>query len=330
MKNKRKFVVPASAGGFRTKLILIAALALSLLAAGSLSVPGRSTLGRILALARPASRPEIAGGRGASPGPSPSPQDPDIEQKARVAHGWHSSIEDSVITGSVNFFDRNGFISRQASIKILRKYPEFVRIELTAAGTGSGSDRLTVMGFDGIAAWKQGLATLTNAEARDIRAWVRASPERLFVSRDNGHTYGESPSIYEDHRPAAPERGPVDLATPIVFNQARVIDTLGPPVGGGKAGDRRVIKYYVNAADSIINAALWAEPDDPNMDPADRNTDTLAVRVDYSAWQELDGVIWPFEITHWLGGKVDFRVTVSQVQTNQHLPGSLFQNHNQR
>jgi hypothetical protein len=183
---------------------------------------------------------------------------------------------------------------------------------------------VTVMGFDGIAAWKQGAASLSDQEARDIRAWVRASPERLFVSRDNGHSYGESPPIYEDHRPAAPDRGPVDLATPIVFNQARVIDTLGPPGSGGKAGDRRSITYFVNAADSIINAVLWAEADDPTKDLADRNTDSTAVRVDYSEWETIDGVIWPFEITHWLGGKVDFRITVSQVQMNQHFPDSLF------
>jgi hypothetical protein len=109
MKNKRKFVVPASAGAFRGKLILIVAIAFSLPVADSLTTPGRSTLSRILSR-RPAS---LEPGRTAipSPTPSPTPQDPDIEQKARVAHGWRPSIEDSVVTGSINFFDRNGFIN---------------------------------------------------------------------------------------------------------------------------------------------------------------------------------------------------------------------------
>src|SRR5262245_49355807 len=120
MTTKRKFVVPASAtrlavGGFRRMPVVIAAVALCALAAAGLTAPGRSGLGRVLSVARPSSGPR------AVPVPSPSPAGPDIEQKARAAHGWRASIQDSVVTGEINYFDRNGFITRQAAIKILRK-----------------------------------------------------------------------------------------------------------------------------------------------------------------------------------------------------------------
>ena len=41
-------------------------------------------------------------------------------------------------------------------------------------------------------------------------------------------------------------------------------------------------------------------------------------------WTQVDGVIWPFSVTHQRGGRIDFRLEVSSVQLNQNLPDSMF------
>jgi hypothetical protein len=39
----------------------------------------------------------------------------------------------------------------------------------------------------------------------------------------------------------------------------------------------------------------------------------------------VSGVLWPFEIIKWTGGRVEFRLQVTQLQVNQSLPATLFQ-----
>src|SRR5262249_7636467 len=150
-------------------------------------------------------------------------------------------------------------------------------------------------------------------------------PERLFVTRSAGQQYAETRPIQEDHLPASPGRPALDLAQPIVFNRPLVADQTGNSLAAVHPGDQRNLIYLVNATDNIVNAAQWLEPENPASSLTDRTADFDQVRVDFSAWQRVNGVLWPFEITHWLGGKVDFLIEVAQVQMNQSPAGSLFQ-----
>jgi hypothetical protein len=81
----------------------------------------------------------------------------------------------------------------------------------------------------------------------------------------------------------------------------------------------------VNTADSLINSAYWLEPDDPTQPANDPNTNSTAVRADFGDWRKINGVIWPFGITHWFGGTVDYEIQLTGIQTNQSLGQGMFQ-----
>ena len=48
-------------------------------------------------------------------------------------------------------------------------------------------------------------------------------------------------------------------------------------------------------------------------------------RVDWGNWLQLGGVMWPMEITRWLGGRVEFRIQVDEVKVNQTIADAQFQ-----
>src|SRR5262245_1040188 len=136
----------------RNNPILLAAVAVCALAAAGLSAPGRSALTRILSLTRTGPRANPS----ATPAPSPTPPPgPDIWQRARVAHGWSAAIQDSAVTGFINFFNRSSEVTRQGAIKILRRYPDMLRVEISSGGATE------VFGFDPVAAWSSIVSNLT-------------------------------------------------------------------------------------------------------------------------------------------------------------------------
>jgi hypothetical protein len=188
-----------------------------------------------------------------------------------------------------------------------------MRVVIDRAGS------VETIGFDQEAAWKEGSRTLTEAQARDIRAWLRFWPDRLFTSRARGAGYREPGRRLEDIRPATPWREAAQLEQPSVLEQVEVRDSIGP------SGDRRAVTYYIDSNGLLLKSARWLEPDDPSRadDPRAPKMDS---RIDFGNWVERAGVMWPMEITRWLGGEVEFRIEVNDVRVNQQLSDSLFQN----
>src|SRR5215469_2028045 len=124
------------------RIIIISLAVIAVFTAAGLSRPVKTAITRILPAARTAT-PQQAG-----PSASPSPQrGPDVEQRARAAHGWTPAIQDSAVTGSINFYNRSGDITRQGAIRILRNYPDMLRVEITSNGATE------IFGFDHAAPW---------------------------------------------------------------------------------------------------------------------------------------------------------------------------------
>jgi hypothetical protein len=138
------------------------------LGAAGLSQPGQNSVHKLLAALSGA---PTARETPASPPPAATP--PDVEQRARAHHGWGPNILDSVAKGSITWYDRSGAITRQGGLVIYRKFPDLLRVEVTANQTTE------VSGFDATNPWRSGQAILADAAARDIRQWLRCSPERL-------------------------------------------------------------------------------------------------------------------------------------------------------
>ena len=113
---------------------------------------------------------------------------------------------------------------------------------------------------------------------------------------------------------------------PLELEQVEMEDVIGLPPALGRAGDRRLVTYYINSQDFTIESARWLEPDDPQRNIDDPQSATMDVRIDFDDWQRMGGVLWPFDIVHWMGGKVDYRIVVTQVQVNQPLADTIFQN----
>jgi hypothetical protein len=193
-----------------------------------------------------------------------------------------------------------------------------------------GPGQVDIYGFDQTHAWASSSATsLTQAQARDVRAWLRTRPERLFVKRDILAPYREAGMLYEDHQPGQPWQGPVEFKPPLPLDQVEIIDGISPVAGVNGAGgpiwsDRRRCYYYVNNDNATIACVKWMEPEDPTAD-ADAKVSKVATQVDFANNQRVGGVLWPFDIVHWYGGKVDYRITVAQVQMNQPMAGPMFQ-----
>ncbi|HIK12995.1 MAG TPA: hypothetical protein IGS52_22505 [Oscillatoriaceae cyanobacterium M33_DOE_052] len=240
-----------------------------------------------------------------------------MEQRARAKHGWNNAITNSVVKGTISYFDRDGKMTGQSAITLYRKYPDKLRVEIGSGGT------VTVSGFDQTSAWRAGSARVSEEEARDIRQWLRLWPDRLFITRAAGAPYREGGRHLEHHKPPAPGRAPEILAQPVVSEVVQIEDTIGPQ-SGNSARDKRRISYHINGQESTVSTARWLEPDDPRRSAEDFSAPMMEVRVEFARWQQVGGVLWPFEVTHWLGGKVDFRIDVLEVKFNQPMPDTLF------
>jgi hypothetical protein len=288
------------------KSFAISVVLVCLLAAAGFSKPGRATINKLASVF--------------SPQPPPSP---DVEQRARERHGWKDkNIQNSIVRGTVSYFDRSGTEVRRMAITLYRKYPDHLRIEVERDGI------MTVSGFDGKDAWRDGVSTITEVEARQIREMLRIWPERLFHARDGGAQYKEKGRHVEDYRPAVPGREPVVFERPMVLQQIEVDDTIGSNERAqGKGRDRRRVSYMISEENSAVYLARWMEPVDPGQE-IDDNGPQMDVRVDFSRWREMEGILCPMEITHWRGGKVDYRIDVSEVLFDQQMPATLFQDPN--
>jgi hypothetical protein len=215
------------------KLAAGVAMALCVFGVGALSGRGRSALRSMLSAVRlgpyspGVAQATASPGATGAPEPSPTPGPP-VWQRAMAAHGWSSSIQNSVASGNINFFDAQGHITQQGTIKIYRLYPSNVRVEITSDG------KTQVLGFGFNNAWNSQFSSgLTAQQAAASRTWTRICPERLFVSMAAGMGYRETHAVTQDHRPATPEGPATNINPPMVFNQAEVIDQLGAPGTGG-------------------------------------------------------------------------------------------------
>jgi hypothetical protein len=316
------------------KLIALgAAITCAVLALG-LSRPGRAELLRLVARVIPPAKTTETPGTAPVRPVSVAAQGLDVGQRARLAHGWSSSIVTSFARGSIIYYDSNGRATSQYAITIARAYPDRVRVEIDRG------DSREVFGFDRTAAWRGGAANLSDTQARDIRAAARFCPERLFVDRDKGAAYREVGQRIEDAAQVdasadwagAPATGRGEgppNATPqpeqIVFDQVESGDSLGPPATRTDAGDVRRVYYYVDAATSLVSAARWLEPDNPRKSIDDATVSFTDVRVDFADWRDVNGVKWPFKLAHSTGGRLDFRIVLNGVRVNVSLADGVFQ-----
>lgn len=241
----------------------------------------------------------------------------DVEQRARARHGWVNSITNSVVDGVVTFYNSAGTITSAANLKVYRAYPDQLRVELDRGGVNE------TVGFNQSGAWQASAPSISESRARDIRAWLRIWPERLFTTRGAGASYSEPGPRLQSSKPGRPWQGPTHVVPPVAYDQVQIEDVIGSQ--SGRMGDRRLIIYSVNRSTATIESARWLEPDDPAQTVSDTRAPKTDERVDFGDWRIVAGVLWPFEIVHWMGGKVDYRVIVTQVQTNQSLTGGIFQ-----
>jgi len=297
---------------FERKVLLLAvSVVVALTGAAALSARGRSAIARVISIGTGANI-------SAEPTVATSQSTLDLELRARQRHGWSGGIENSVVHGAVRFFNRIGGATGEAQVVVYRRYPEGLRVVLTRGSA------VETIGFDQTNAWSS-TGTPNERQARDIRQWLRISPERLFITRGGGAVYREAGSRREDFKPGRPWQGPAQINPPVVLEQVQMEDTLGPPPNSSRSGDRRFVTYYVNQSNFTIESARWLEPDDPRRSSDDRQAPSMDVRVDFGDWRTVGGVLWPFEIVHWQGGRVDYRIVVSQVQINQPLADTMFQ-----
>jgi outer membrane lipoprotein-sorting protein len=252
---------------------------------------------------------------------SPAAASADVEQRARARHGWdRQPILNSVTHGTITYYDRSGIAVQRVGLTIYRKFPDRVRLEINRPG---GQE---VSGFDGQTAWRAGVAQLRDADARDIRGWARMWPERLFIGRGNGEPYREV-GRFQDERAKASVTGEVaESDAEVVADQVEVEDNVGPaPANPRNGADWRRVSFYVDSETSLVYTARWMEPNDPSRQVDDLGAALMDLRVDFRRWTQVEGMIWPFEIIHRRGGKTDFRVEVADVQFNQQMPDTIFQ-----
>jgi len=307
----------------KTKLT-IAASALALLALVA-ATPARAVLTRLAAHVVPL----LA--RHAEPAHTPAPvsvstavvSTVDVEQRARAAHGWTSSVVNSVARGSIIFYDSTGRATGQFGITISRAYPDKVRFEVNR---GTSTD---ISGFDHTTPWKAGVANLSDTAARDIRALARICPERLFATRDTGAAYREVGQRIEDIAQTSTAPDPDAGLSPVVgqqyFDQVEMRDSLGPAPTKTNPGDVRRIYYYVDQATSMVSTARWLEPDNPKKSIDDATASFTDIRVDFGDWRDVGGLKMPFRVMHSTGGRVDFRIVLNDVNLNQSLAPNTFQ-----
>ena len=284
------------------------------LAAVGLSQPGRQSVSRLLSVLTGAKTDYVTqSSTGAYPIPANS-----VAQRAYTHHGWSPAVLDCIEKGSVTWYDQTGAVTRQGTLAVYRKFPNLLRVEITGSTP-------SVIGFDGNNPWQAGQSSLNATAVRDVEQWIRYSPERLFTAFGLGAAYRESGRYVEDHIPPTPWQGAVDLDQPREYDQAEMIDLIGPSTQVKGAPNQRRVTYLVDRQTSLIYSARWLEPADPSQSAMTRSTSLIATRVDFGLWRNVSGVQWPYQITHWSGGKVDFQVNLTSVQLNQNPAATLFQ-----
>lgn len=283
------------------KRLVIASGLVCLLAAAGVSNPGRATL---KAAFKGIAALVVSG--------------PDVEERARASHGWDARpVTNSLVLGTMIYYDGGGREVRRYAMRLYRKYPERLRMELERQGT------TVTAGFDGREAWRAGASQISEEEARDIRQLLRATPERFFVVRGAGGRYREVGRISDERSPLNRRRNPEMDEPPV--DQVEIEDLVGPAAGKGRSrADLRQVSYLVNSESGVVNAARWLEPAILSTSPDDPNNPKLEVRIDFTAWNNIGGVLWPLEVIHQRGGSVDYRIEVSEVRVNQQMPDTLF------
>jgi hypothetical protein len=286
----------------REKRFFLSAVVIScLLGAVALSSPGRSAIRRVFSTTKTAQpSPSVSDSVGVA---SADQTGPDLESRARVRHGWNAGVLNSVMRGTITFYERDGTSAGQGNLTVYRAYPNRMRVELDRGATTE------VWGFDQVRAWRSGELALGEGRARDLRQWLRLCPERLFTTRGGGASYREAGMRKEDLKPGRPWQEQMRINPPLELEQVEMEDIIGAL---GRAGDRRLVTYYINSQDFTIESARWLEPDDPQRNIDDPQSAKIDVRIDFDDWQRMGGVLWPFDIVHWMGGKVDYRIVVNQ------------------
>jgi hypothetical protein len=295
------------------KSLVIAAGAMLSMGVIAVSSPGRRALVKIVSVIAPASVTQ---------------SNQDVEQRAKARHGWGPAITNSVVRGSIIYYDPNGMPVRVAGVTIYRKHPDRLRVELARGGA------VEVRGFDGSGAWKAGTAAISEEEGRDVRALLRVFPERLFVTRGGGARYREAGQRIDED--TVEETGPI-AASPSgqqgqtrlkVTEQVEMEDEVGPRGEQGRAGDRRLVYYSISREDATVEAVQWLEPQDPRREVEDRSAALIDARAEFGDWRRVEGALLPYRIRHQWGGKVDYEIRVSEVLLNQEMPDTIFQNPN--
>jgi hypothetical protein len=290
-------------------LVIILTLAGCLILAGSISGTGRHWMKGVASLFKSSEPKPIA--MAGTPLVRPAN---DVESLARAQQGWSEHIADSIMRGKIAYYGDSGNQTSERWVSFYRLYPDSLKVEL------HWETATEVYGVDQIGAWIEGAAVVSEDDMRDICGFIRIWPERLFVARNLGAPYQEIGRHIEDFKPGEPGGPSLEIEPAITFDQVQVEDTIDM-----QSPQMRIIYYYINHSDSRIGALRYMEPEDPNGDPTDPTTDAIEVRVDFDDWRVVDNVWWPFVITHRLGGKVDFRIWISEVLINQGMERNNFQ-----
>jgi hypothetical protein len=104
-----------------------------------------------------------------------------------------------------------------------------------------------------------------------------------------------------------------------------VEDSLSQFSVEGRAATTRPLRicYSLDPETFQIKMARWLEPED--LLNQEGEAPLIAVQVDFTEWGESEGLYWPWTITHWWGGKVDYILRLSEVRINQSVEDSLFE-----
>jgi hypothetical protein len=208
--------------------------------------------------------------------------------------------------GAIAYFD-GGVLTRQARVTIYRRFPSRIRVEVEEDGA------VEAWGMNPAQVWKLGQPMMSEEEQREVRNWLRFWPEWLFLARAAEARYREVGRVIEEPRPQRAAR---------FLDQVEIQDRIEKPGGGF---DRRLVYYQVASEGGTIDSVRWLEPDDPRREADDPGAAKMEVRVDFGRWRRVEGVLWPTEITHWLGGRIDFRIQLEEVLVNEQLAESIFQ-----
>ncbi|HEY6329561.1 MAG TPA: hypothetical protein VI756_09490 [Blastocatellia bacterium] len=328
---------PSVSPSFRRSSAISLAACICLLAALAVSSPLRRGVSHAWSV--------VAGGRGAS-SESLSKAFLNVEQRAQSAAGWNLVVRDSVSKGTITYYDRSGAATGTAALTLYVSYPDRVRVEIDR-----GAGATETAGFDQQSAWSSTNPALSDIQSRDILDWLRTRPERFFYKYAMGSAYREVGSILDEHIPGRPWHAAEEPDNPARLDQVELIDDLfssapmaartagqvgasvsagaGTPGSQPSAGSaahtiQARTYYYIDRKDSTVRRAKWMEPQETTQDRTN-GIPTVAIQVDFGDYRKIGGLQVPFDVVHWWGGKVVYRLTFSSVRLSQSLPDSLFQ-----